>query len=152
MNNLNPLYENIGMGIAGGAIGSIPGIVAGTMTYQAIVNHKRKSYCKQLLENMDLNSLLKEAYDCCESIYHTKGEYRETLYTMCYPKLVEALKTKDINKLKSSILNCIPYSVKTKFLKQIYKKFPYNNKTEAISSLAGGAIGAGLLGYGMYNM
>ena len=75
MNNLNPLYENIGMGIAGGAIGSIPGIVAGTMTYQAIVNHKRKSYCKQLLENMDLNSLLKEAYDCCESIYHTKGEY-----------------------------------------------------------------------------
>lgn len=147
-NNTNILFEDVGAGILGGIGGAIPGMFAGCWTYQAVVNHKRKSLCKQLLNQMDLDSLLKEAYNCCESIYHTKGEYRETLYVMCYPKLIEALKTKDVNKLKSSILKCIEYEVKTPFLKQVYKKVPYSYRKETISSLTGSAVGAGLLGVG----
>jgi tetratricopeptide (TPR) repeat protein len=106
---------------------------------------------KLVLNQLDLDSLLKEAYDCCESIYRTKSEYRETLYTMCYPKLVEALKTRDIKKLKSSILKCVSYEVKTPFLKQIYKKYPSSNKMATTSAIIGSVIGAGSLGCVGYN-
>ncbi len=151
MNNINPLFENVSGAIIGSTLGTIPGMTLGIVTYSEIINHKRKSLCKQLLKQMDLDSLLKEAYNCCEYIYHVKGEYRETLYVMCYPKLINALKTKDINKLKSAILTCVSYEVKTPFLKSIYNKIKPNRKAETASAITGSAIGAGLLGLAGYN-